>query len=754
MERDRTHKIITLGPATQDLDLRRLTAKGVDFVRNNMSHSSLDELVEFTKRASEADLPFILDTEGSQVRTSVFDGGAVEYAEGQTIRLHADAIVGNAAAMSLTPSFVVAQLQVGDIVHIDFDALILLVIDTADADRGFVTASAINRGSVGNRKAVYLDRVSSRHIVLPTLSEKDAQAIDIALECGVEHIAASFIRSAHAVDEVREATRGRMKVISKIECVEALENLDAIIERSDYLLLDRGDLSKEIPLEKVPYVQKIVLERARRQDTGVVVATNLLETMIEKRRPTRAEVNDIINTIQDGAVGLTLAAETAIGKHPIECINVINKLIAQASAVESRELEQRANSDLVDQLLKANFLFDNHSFSTLAKPHGGSLVDRVLRDDPSDEELAGLARVPVDDCQQMDLRQIATGAYSPLEGYMGSADLAAVLDDMHLASGVVWPLPIVLDVSPEVAKSLTPGERIALVDCDDRDDHDDHVVATMDLEEIYQWDRSEYARKLFGTADANHPGVASLRDKQPFLLAGPIQWIPHAESDPNKAYCLTPRQVRRLFEERAWSSVVAFHTRNIPHRAHEYIQRTALAESYLDGLFVHPVVGKKKPGDFEANTIIACHKRLIRDFYPRDQVVFATFATFSRYAGPREALFTALCRKNFGCSHFIVGRDHTGVGDYYAPRASQEIFERFPDLGIEAICFEDVLYSKDLDSYFQAGGKVTGEQSISGSELRRLLKRGERPAEWMIRPEISQLVIDAIEAGVEVFVGE
>jgi sulfate adenylyltransferase len=231
--------------------------------------------------------------------------------------------------------------------------------------------------------------------------------------------------------------------------------------------------------------------------------------------------------------------------------------------------------------------------------------------------------------------------------------------------------------------------------------------------------------------------------------------LPIPATEAEQAYNLTPRQVRKLFEERAWQSVAAFHTRNIPHRAHEYIQRMALERGFVDGLFVHPVVGKKKPGDFESSAIIACHQALIREFYPHDEVVFATFATFSRYAGPREALFTALCRKNFGCSHFIVGRDHTGVGDYYPPRASQQIFERFPNLGIEPICFDDVLYSHELGRYVESADSTdAGEQSISGSALRELLGRGERPAEWMIRPEIAQIVLDALAAGEPVFVRE
>ena len=723
-----------------------MRVRGVDFVRNNMSHSSLEDLQLFMEQARAADLPFILDTEGSQVRTGVFANGGADFPEGQAVELHSEAFEGDVQRMTLTPGFVIPQLEVGDVVHIDFDALILLVTDTSPANAGYVRATAINGGFVGNRKAVYIDRVSSRHIVLPTLSPKDFEAIEIALDGGVETIAASFVRSGGAVRDVREATRKRMKIISKVECIEALENLDEIIEESDLLLMDRGDMSKEIPIDKIPYAQKIILDRAGRQDTGVVVATNLLETMIEKSRPTRAEVNDILNTIQDGAVGLTLAAETAIGKHPIQCINMLNKVIAQAQA--SAPLGGgRAIRELTDELTRIDFLFDHHSFSTLAQPHGGGLlVDRVLRADLDPDATRGRPQVALDEGQQMDLRQIATGAYTPIEGFLGKADLECVLRDMRLTNGAVWPLPIALDVSVETAQQLTPGQAITLVDADGI------PVASMDLAEVFEWDRAEVAAQLYGTNDPAHPGVAWLTSRQPMLLGGAIQWIPRPGRHPEQAFELTPRQVRKLFEERCWSRVVAFHTRNIPHRAHEFIQKTALREHFCDGLFVHPVVGKKKVGDFESSAIIACHQRLIRDFYPRGSAVFATFATFSRYAGPREAIFTALCRKNFGCSHIIIGRDHTGVGDYYEPHASQEIFERFPDLGIEIIPFGDVRYSAEHGEYFQADGGDSGPQGISGSELRQLFQAGKSPAEWMLRPEISEIVLDALARGEKVFV--
>lgn len=750
MNLESINKIITLGPATREVDLGWLKAKGVDFVRNNMSHSSLDDLVFFIDKAKEAGIPFILDTEGSQVRTSRIENNGCHFEENHVVRICKGPMVGDADRLGLTPGFVIEQLEIGDLIHVDFDTLILLVVDTATAVDGFVTAKAINNGYVGNNKAVFIDRVSTRCITLPALTVKDTQAIVLGLQAGVQYIAASFVRSAEALDEVRAATQGKMAIISKIECVEALKNLDGIIENTDYLLLDRGDLSKEIPLEKIPLAQKTVIVRARRKGKGVVVATNLLETMIERRKPTRAEVNDVVSTIQDGAIGLTLAAETAIGKYPLQCINILNALIKQVESDGIQRYSQTSNAEIVEALEKSNYLFDSDSYSTLAKPHGGRLTDRILRADPSADTLERMADVRLNDLQLMDLRQIATGVYSPLTGFMVEDEVHSVLDSMLLPNGVVWPIPVVLDVSADVAATCRIGDEVVLRRNDDR------PAGTLIVKDKYEFDKESFAKKLYGTVDPKHPGVAMVMNMQPVLLGGPIKYLPQPEHDPTKAYDLTPRQVRRLFEERSWSRVVGFHTRNIPHRAHEYIQTHAMEKGFCDGMLVHPIVGKKKPGDFQASFIIECYEHMIRDFYPRNKVIFAIFSTFSRYAGPKEAVFTALCRKNFGCSHFIVGRDHTGVGNYYDPYASHRIFDRFPDLGIVPICFDTIVYSERRKTYLHAtetpDPSLEDQKHISGSQIRQMFERGERPPSWIIRPEISEIIVAALANKESVFV--
>ena len=527
------------------------------------------------------------------------------------------------------------------------------------------------------------------------------------------------------------------------------QSLDEIIQKSDYILIDRGDLSKEIPIEKIPFTQKIILHKAHRYQTGVFVATNLLETMVEKRKPTRAEVHDVINTIMDGASGLTLAAETAIGKYPISCVNMLNKLIQHAELIQHNNKSTGSDNGLIQLLETSNYLLDNVS-SSLIFPHGGKLIDRVLATRPKQDYLDSLPKIVLDQNKQMDVEQIANGTYSPIEGFLGEADYYSVLNHMRLADGTVWPLPITLDVSQEIADQHSFGEVIGL------SDEDGEVIGLLHLQEKFHFDREDTARKIYGTTDIGHPGVRLVHTMQPVMLAGKINLIRLRKSD-TRAYELTPKQLRGLFVERGWAKVLGFHTRNVIHRGHEFMQLAAMTEENCDGLLLHPVIGKKKVGDYEHNFIIKSYEKMISQFYPKDKVVLAAFSTFSRYAGPREALFTGLCRKNFGCSHFIVGRDHTGVGDFYDPHASQRIFDEYPEIGIKAVKFEEVFYSQALNQYIHKTSNSIPFESdpilqISGTQAREMLGRGERPPSWFMRPEISNIILDAQKRGEQVFV--
>lgn len=748
MAERRTSIIVTLGPASDtEAHLLAMKDKGVNFVRVNMSHSSLEYLEESIARAKDVGIPFVLDTEGSQIRTGRLDRNAIYFGENDEVTLRCGDIVGDAQNIVLRPAHVLDQLAEGDLLHIDFDTLVLRVTDVSRSSEGRVAARVISGGKIGNNKAVVVDPIFDNKFRLPALSPKDYQSINIGLKAGVEHIAVSFVRSAESIREARRATQGKMKIISKIECVDALEHLDEIVQQSDMLLIDRGDLSKEIPLEKIPFTQKIIMQKARQQRTPVFVATNLLETMIETRNPTRAEVQDVVNTVLDGADGLTLAAETAVGRYPLECINMLSRLIRHAEVVMDGHVVE-AHDTFVRSLERSPYLLEGVTTS-LTPPHGGRLVNRVLTRMPDERFLASLPKIALDENKQMEVEQIAVGTYSPLDGFMGEHDFHSVLSDMRLSDGTVWPLPVVLDVDPEVADRLVIGQVVGLTGTDG------NLMALLDLREKFTFDKKESAQKLFGTSNLDHPGVLAMEMMGPVLLAGQISLLRprHSETRP---YELTPPQLRRLFRERGWEKVVGFHTRNVIHRGHEYIQYRAMEETHCDGLLVQPVVGKKKFGDYRASYIIRSYERMIEDFYPKDKVVCAAFATYSRYAGPREALFTALCRKNFGCSHFVVGRDHTGVGDYYGPYASHEIFDQFPDLGISVVKFDEVVYSDALGQYVERSEHTEDDDQlygfISGTEARAMFLRGEAPPTWFMRPEIAQLILDAVQQGEQVFV--
>lgn len=745
----RTRIIVTLGPGVFDEEtLERFKAKGVDFARTNMSHSSLQELERAIALTKKVGIPFIIDTEGSQVRTGTLKEGRAYFREHSIVTVWSTPVAGDHQTLSIRPAEILGQLEEGDLLHIDFESLVLRVCDTSTAADGFITTKAVTSGFVGQNKAVVVDPVMERRLELPTLSPKDLESLAIGLREGIEHIALSFVRSGSAVDHVRELTKGRMKVISKIECRDALRNLDDIIAKSDFLLIDRGDLSKEIPIERIPFAQKVIISKARAQNVGVYVATNLLESMIERGSPTRAEVHDVVNTVVDGADGLTLAAETAIGKHPIECVNMLNRLIHHAETVLMRGAKPNGRqATVVQDLESTDYLTEDGGSTALIPPHGGRLVTRVVLS-PQWEYLESLATVPISDEQHMEIEQIAMGTYSPIDGFLGEADFRSVLADMRLADGTPWSIPIVLDVSHSVAGSFTRGQDVGLVL------RSGELVGVLHLEEQFEFDREDSARRLYGTTDPSHPGVKTMSGMHPVLLGGEIDLIRRRRS-PTKQHELSPRQVRRLFAERNWTSVLGFHTRNVIHRGHEFVQLRAMARELCDGLFLHPVVGRKKVGDFRPEFIIKSYELMQRNgYYPSNRVVFAAWSTFSRYAGPREAIFTALCRKNFGCSHFIVGRDHTGVGSFYEPDAAHKIFDQFDDLGIIPVKCEEVDYSRKSRSYVfssEAGRDGDERRRLSGSEARKMFENGKRPPEWYMRPEISKMIRDAIRRGEQVF---
>ena len=374
----------------------------------------------------------------------------------------------------------------------------------------------------------------------------------------------------------------------------------------------------------------------------------------------------------------------------------------------------------------------------MIQPHGGKLVDKVLSGKKRDEALARAVRLPrlvIDSELVSDVENIATGVYSPLEGFLGEADFRGVLAGMRLRNDVPWTVPIVLDTDRETAARLKTGEDVLLAA------EDGHPVALLHLQEKYAYDKGEAAEKVFGTRDPAHPGVAKFLGMKDVLLAGPVDLI-DVTPTPFDRYKLTPKETRVLFEAKGWRTVVGFQTRNTPHLGHEYVQKAAL--TFTDGLFINPVIGRKKKGDFKDEVILASYEEAIRHYYLKERTAMAILQMEMRYAGPREAIHHAILRKNFGCTHIIIGRDHAGVGSYYPPFAAQDIFEAFPDLGIAPMFFRSFSHCKKC-------GSVVNEKicphppadhiQFSGTKLRDLLVKGEYPPAELMRPEVAEVIM-------------
>jgi len=347
----------------------------------------------------------------------------------------------------------------------------------------------------------------------------------------------------------------------------------------------------------------------------------------------------------------------------------------------------------------------------------------------------------------MDAEQMALGTFSPIEGFMSRKELESVMKDCRLPNGVVWPLPITLQVDERTHDKLKNKESVVLASADDGE-----AYALLHIDGMYKYDLDKIAASVFGTNDIAHPGVKYLKNGGPYFVGGKVDLLKRLPSK-NKYLEITPRQARAIFENKGWTRVVGFHTRNVIHRAHEHIQKLAVEKYNCDGIFIHPVVGPKKEGDYREDIILKTYELMMEKFYPSEKTVLGAFQSYSRYAGPREAVFTALCRKNFGCSHFIVGRDHTGVGTYYKSHDVKGLFDSLGDIGITPVFFNEINYCRSCDSYTEKCLHGPDDISrISGSDARSMLKSRRPLPGWFMRPEISRYILDHIKNDREVFV--
>lgn len=377
------------------------------------------------------------------------------------------------------------------------------------------------------------------------------------------------------------------------------------------------------------------------------------------------------------------------------------------------------------------------------EPHGGRLVNRLVTGERAHQlevEARSLHPLTLNPFEASDLEMLAIGGFSPLEGFMTKADYEGVVRGKRLAGGLPWTLPVTLAVNSDQAENLRGNERVTLSEASGQ------PLAVLHVEDVYRYDRETEAREVFRTTDEAHPGVAYLATRGEWLLGGAVEVFRRPNDRAFQQYRLDPADTRRIFRERGWKSVVGFQTRNPVHRAHEYIQKTAL--EIVDGLLLHPIAGETKSDDISLALRMRCYEVLLENYYPADRVLLALNPASMRYAGPREAIFHAIVRKNFGCTHFIVGRDHAGVGNFYGPYDAQKIFDEFEpaELGITPLFFENTFYCRrcaGMASPKTCGHSADSRIVLSGTQVRAILSDGgQLPAEFT-RPEVAEVLHEA-----------
>jgi sulfate adenylyltransferase len=380
----------------------------------------------------------------------------------------------------------------------------------------------------------------------------------------------------------------------------------------------------------------------------------------------------------------------------------------------------------------------------MLSPHGGKLIIQLV-DENKKWELIKKATpfntIEISSWILSDLELIATGAYSPLTGFMDQANYQSVLAKMRLKNGIVWPLPVTLPILKKQAENFNIGDEIFLT-------NEGIIYGSLHLEEKFEYSKEYEALSVYGTTDATHPGVKRIQEKGEVYFAGPIQMINHPPHSPFEPFYFTPKETRELFQSLKWNTIVGFQTRNPIHRAHEYLQKVALES--VDGLLIHPLIGETKSDDIPAKVRMESYQVLIQRYYPKDRVRLVVFPAAMRYAGPREAVFHAIVRKNYGCTHFIVGRDHAGVGNYYGTYDAQKIFDLFSqeEIGISILKFEHAFFCTICGQICTA--KTCPHESchhlhFSGTKVREMLRNGVKPPEQFSRPEVVETLLKGIK---------
>lgn len=364
--------------------------------------------------------------------------------------------------------------------------------------------------------------------------------------------------------------------------------------------------------------------------------------------------------------------------------------------------------------------------------HGGNLVSRMVNSDPS-----GLFSVSISADLANDTENIADGIFSPLEGFLTQQDFDSVIEKGRLTNDIAWTIPTVLDFDEETAKKMKESGDVLLTN------PDNVGVAILHVEDVFSFDKKKTANGVYGTNDDSHPGVSKTNSMKDFLVGGKIDFVQRPDETEIRKHRMTPKETRESFEQAGWKKIVAFQTRNPPHVAHEMLQKTSITTR--DGVFVNPLIGKKKSGDFKDEIIVKAYETMISNYYPENRCKLATLHTEMKYAGPKEAIHHAIMRQNYGCTNIIIGRDHAGVGNFYDPFAAHKIFEDYPEIDIEPIFFPAFFYCKKCLTFTNpkvCPHDTDSREQISGTKLRELIQNGQSPSEYILRPEVAKVIID------------